>query len=178
MSDATFTSPSLVGLNTKATQLEALQIVREGTTFQYKKLAEEDERIDKKLKLMIKASGRNTHSYFAGTDNGSENDGRRESTNHGNEIAYRGEHRTSDFHQYQHQPTFPDSIKSKFGARSYPVDKDRDISNEFRVGYGNSDTYQYQRQSSLAEGVLQAHKSMDSVQTRSTMLRERRIPTI
>jgi len=118
MRDAIYTSPSLVGLDTKATQLEALQIVREGATFQYKELAKEDERIDKKLKLMIKASGCNTHSYFAGTDNGSKNDGRCESINHGNEIAYRGAHCTGDVHYYQNQPTFSDSSKSEFGARS------------------------------------------------------------
>jgi len=47
MSDATYISLYLVGLSTKATQLEALQIVREGATFQYKELAEEDKRIDK-----------------------------------------------------------------------------------------------------------------------------------
>ena len=137
--------------------------MRQGLTFQYKELAEEDERIDTKLKLIIKASGRNDHIYFAGTDNGSENDDRHESTNHGNKIAYRREHCTGCVHQYQHQPAFPDSSKSEFGARSCPVDKDRDIMNEFRVGYGNGDAYQYQRQSSLTEGVLQAHKSMNSL---------------
>jgi len=115
---------------------------------------------------MIKASGRNNHSYFAGMNNRSENDGRRESTNYGNEIAYRREHRTGDVHQYQHQPTFPDSSKSECGARRYSFDKDHDIRNEFRVGYGNGGAYQYQHQSSLVEGVLQAHKSMDTVQTK------------
>ena len=55
-----------VGLDTKEKQLEALQIVREGTTVQHKELIAEDERIDKKLKQIIKASGRNVSNYFAG----------------------------------------------------------------------------------------------------------------
>ena len=118
MSNATYTSPSLVGLDTKATQLEALQIVQEGEAFQYKELAEEYDLINKKLKLIIKTSGRNTHSYFTGTDNRNENNGRRESKNNGNEITYRREHRTGYVHYYQHQPTFPDSSKIEFGARS------------------------------------------------------------
>jgi len=77
---------------------------------------------------MIKTSGRNTHSYFEDTDNESEHDGRRESTNHGND-AYRGDHRTGDVHHYQHQPNILDSSKSEFDTRSYPVDKDHDIMN-------------------------------------------------
>ena len=42
-----YTAPSLIGLDTKEKQLEALQIVREGATVQYKELVVEDERIDK-----------------------------------------------------------------------------------------------------------------------------------
>ena len=57
-------APSLIGFDTKRTPLEALQIVREGTTVQYKELIAEDERIDTKLKQMIKASGRNVSSYL------------------------------------------------------------------------------------------------------------------
>ena len=66
MNSDDYTSPSLVGLGTKEAQLEVLQVFREGTTFQYKELAAEDERIDKKLKMMMKASGRNAQHYFQG----------------------------------------------------------------------------------------------------------------
>ena len=45
-----YTLPSLIGLDTKEKQLEALQIVREGATAQHKELVAEDERIDIKLK--------------------------------------------------------------------------------------------------------------------------------
>ena len=48
-----YIAPSLIGLDTNEKQLEALQIVREGATAQHKKLAAEDDRIDKKLKQMI-----------------------------------------------------------------------------------------------------------------------------
>ena len=43
-----------------------MQIVREGVTAQHKELVEEDDRIYKKLKKMIKASGRNVGNYFTG----------------------------------------------------------------------------------------------------------------
>ena len=58
-------APSLISFDTKKTSLEALQIVREGTTVQYKELIAEDERIDTKLKQMIKASGRMVDNYFS-----------------------------------------------------------------------------------------------------------------
>ena len=43
-----YTALSLIGLNTKKSQLEALQIVREGATAQYTELVTDDERINKK----------------------------------------------------------------------------------------------------------------------------------
>ena len=67
MSDSAYISPSLVGLDTKKVQLEALQVVQEGATFQFKELADEDERIDKKLKLILRSSGRNPQSNFTGS---------------------------------------------------------------------------------------------------------------
>ena len=67
MSNGAYTSPSLVGVDTTKAQLEALQVVREGTTFQFKELADEDERINKKLKLILRPSGRNLHSNFTGS---------------------------------------------------------------------------------------------------------------
>ena len=66
MDSDVYTAPSLIGLDTKEKQLEALQIVREGTTAQHEELVAENECIDKKLKQMIKASGRNACNYFAG----------------------------------------------------------------------------------------------------------------
>ena len=64
MDSDVYTAPSLIGLDTKEKQLEALQIVREGTTAQHEELVAENECIDKKLKQMIKASGRNVSSYL------------------------------------------------------------------------------------------------------------------
>ena len=43
-----------------------MQIVREGASAQHKELVAEDERIDIKLKKMIKSSGRNVGNYFTG----------------------------------------------------------------------------------------------------------------
>jgi len=43
-----------------------LKIIRKGATTQHKELVAEDERIDKKLKLMINASGLNVSNYFEG----------------------------------------------------------------------------------------------------------------
>jgi len=68
MSQKTHLSPSLIGLDTKQVQLEALQVVREGATFQYKELADEVDRIDIKLKLMPRASGRSSLSHYSGAD--------------------------------------------------------------------------------------------------------------
>ena len=45
-------------------------MVREGTTAQYNELKAEDERIDKKLKGMIRPSGRNTVNFFDGDNDG------------------------------------------------------------------------------------------------------------
>ena len=42
-----YTSPSLIGLDDKKSQLEALQVVREGATVQSKEFTAEDEGIDK-----------------------------------------------------------------------------------------------------------------------------------
>ena len=64
MSSGEYVSPSLVGLDDKKAQLRVLQVVREGATRQYKELNAEDERIDKKLKLTIKASRRSTQSFY------------------------------------------------------------------------------------------------------------------
>ena len=50
MDSDNYTAPSLIGLDTKEKQLEALQLFREGITAQHKKLVAEDGRIDKKLK--------------------------------------------------------------------------------------------------------------------------------
>ena len=78
MSSDDYASPSLVGLDDKNAQLRALQVVREGATCQYKELHAEDERIDTELKLMIKASGRITQSFFVGTAEGYDNASRYE----------------------------------------------------------------------------------------------------
>ena len=67
-SEKTYVSPSLIGLDTKKAQLEALQIMREGATFQYKELADEDDRIDAKLKLILRASRRSSQSHFSGVN--------------------------------------------------------------------------------------------------------------
>ena len=45
-----YIAPSLIGLDTKEKQLEALQTVREGATVQHEELVAEDDRIDNKLK--------------------------------------------------------------------------------------------------------------------------------
>ena len=47
-------------------QLEALQHVRVGVSRHHKELVEEDARMEKKLKTMIRVSERNTQAYFAG----------------------------------------------------------------------------------------------------------------
>ena len=44
--------------------------MREGATAQYNELKAEDERIDKKLKGMIRPSGRNTVNFFDGDNDG------------------------------------------------------------------------------------------------------------
>ena len=61
-----YIAPSLIGLDTKEKQLEALQIVREGATAQHKELVAEDDRIDREFKKMITSSGRNVGNYFTG----------------------------------------------------------------------------------------------------------------
>ena len=48
-------------------------MVREGATRQYKELNSEGEMIDKKLKIMIKVSGRSTQSFLADTARGDDN---------------------------------------------------------------------------------------------------------
>ena len=74
-----YTVPSSIGLGTKEKQLEALQIVWEGASAQHKELVAEDERIDIKLKKMIKSSGRNVGNYFTrGTEDINQPDGRDE----------------------------------------------------------------------------------------------------
>ena len=61
-----YPTPSLVGLDTKQLQLEAYQHARVGASRHHKELVEEDARMEKKLKNMSRASGRNTQAYFAG----------------------------------------------------------------------------------------------------------------
>ena len=76
MNSDDYISPSLVGLDTKEDELEALQVIREGANFQYKELGAEDERIVKKLKLTMKVLGHNAQHYFIGTTDGGHQDGR------------------------------------------------------------------------------------------------------
>jgi len=57
MNSDDYKSPSLVSLDSKEDQLEALEVVRERATLHYKKLMVEDECINKKLKLMNRTSG-------------------------------------------------------------------------------------------------------------------------
>ena len=107
-----YTSPSLIGLDTKEKQLEALQIVREGATAQYTDLVSEDERINKKLKQMIKSLGHNVGNYFiGGTEEIHQPDGRDEvidQTNLGNYFTVGGplisEKNQGSTLQYQMQP--------------------------------------------------------------------------
>jgi len=56
MASREYTTQSLIGLDTKTSQLEALQHVREGATLHHKELTEEDACREKKLKTMIRAS--------------------------------------------------------------------------------------------------------------------------
>ena len=70
MTSDDYKSTSLVGLDSKEAQLEALQVVQEGAILHYKKLMVEDDRIDKKLKLIVRTSSRSAHSFFAGGEYG------------------------------------------------------------------------------------------------------------
>ena len=88
MGSKDYVSPLLIGLDTKKTQLEALQHVREGATLHHKELTEEDTRMEKKLKTMIRASGRNTQSYFSGGDGGNHHPNE---SGQGNDTAIHGQ---------------------------------------------------------------------------------------
>jgi len=68
MSEKTYVSLFLIGLDTNQVQLEALQVVREGAIFQYKELADEDDSINNELKLMLRVFGRSSQIHFAGAD--------------------------------------------------------------------------------------------------------------
>jgi len=112
MSDGTYTSPSLVGLDMKKAQLETLHVVREGATFQFKELAEEDDCINKKLKLMIRLSGRTPQSSFAG---GYENN------------DTRGRHMDIDSNRSQGQNSNFSQGQGSSGSRSYHSEGQRDV---------------------------------------------------
>jgi len=119
MSEKTYVSPSLIGLDTKQAELEALQVVREGGTFQYKELADEDDRIGAKLKLMLRSSGRSSQSYFAGADDvrsGNDYNNERISNaymlNEENDIG-RNNNRGYNYgnvYQYQQQPSLAEGL--------------------------------------------------------------------
>ena len=139
-----YTTPSLVGLNTKRLQLEALQQVREGATRHHKELVEEDLRLDKKLKTMIRAGGRNTQAYFAGSSDNSRNDGQPiMDTTEGNSNHYLLGY--GDVHQYRGTPND--------GRRG-------------NMGTGDGNVYAYGQEPSLAEGVLTKYKGALGVPTK------------
>ena len=130
-----YTTPSLVGLDTKRLQLEALQQVRSGASRHHKELVEEDLRLDKKLRTMMRASGRNNQAHFAGGNEGSRSDEL--------PVASRNEGYGS-VHQYQ-------------GAQ--------DVRGRGDMNGGNGNVYAYGQEPSLAEGVLSKYKGSPSVPT-------------
>ena len=170
MSNSAYTSPSLVGLDTKKAQLESLQVVQEGATFQFKKLSDEDERIDERLKLFLWSSGRNPQSNFTGsyetdvTSIQNSNMSRLHSSEgHGHQDGY------GNMHQYRSQPSLADStLTSEFNRQV-------DYTNYRPQGHnGNSnieiqshgDVNQYHQQPSLVEGVLQEHNGRSGIPTK------------
>ena len=135
ISSKDYTSPSLVGLDNKQSQLEALQIVRAGATRSHRELADEDERMEKKLKVMMRATGRNGQNYYAG--GGSEDVG--------HEYGLRDDSQGcgGNVNQYQGIPN----------------------ENGHREGGGGA-SYEFRRQPSLAEGVIQSYKQHEGIETR------------
>ena len=97
-----YTAPSLIGLDTKENQSQASKIVRKGATAQHKEFVSEDERIDKKLKLIIKASGLNVSNYF---------EGRAEKAHrHSGREGNIGEEKQRSALQYQIQPSLAEGV--------------------------------------------------------------------
>jgi len=133
MSEKTYISPSLIGLDTKQAQLEALQVVREGATFEYKELADEDDSIDAKLKLILRASGRSSQSHFTGADDfrsGEDcNNDRISDTymlNGGNDIGRNNNegYKYGNVYQYQQQPLLVEGVlQAHKGPNNVPTTK-------------------------------------------------------
>ena len=136
ISSKEYTSPSLVGLDNKQSQLEALQIVRAGATRSHRELADEDERMEKKLKVMMRATGRNGQNYFAG---GESEDIRHEYGFQDNRQGCGG-----NVNQYQGTPN----------------------ENGHKEGDRGGAMYEFRRQPSLAEGVIQSYTQHEGVETR------------
>jgi len=157
MTSDDYKSPSLDGLDSKEAQLEALQVVREGATLHYKKLIVEDERINKKLKLIVRISGCSTHSFFAGGEYGKTMN---DQGNAGGKSAAENKryfHRDS-VNQYMYNNNANGYQNIPFSSRGYQNKPMRDSS-----AYEHGTIHQYQRDPSLAAGVLQQHKGTATV---------------
>lgn len=133
-------------------------MAREGATFQFKELVDEDERIDKKLKLILRSSGRNLQSNFTGsyetdvTSIWNSNMSRPHNIeNHGHQDGY------ENMHQYRSQSSLADStLTSEFNWRVdhtnyWPQGHNGNGNREMQ---SHGDVNQYHQQPSLVEGVL------------------------
>ena len=160
-----YQTPSLVNLDSKEDQLEALQVVREGASLQYKNLMVEEERIDIKLKKMVRSSGHNTQSFFAGGDEPDTVSFKCINNRH----IVRNNSRTEEhmdppygnINHYMHND----------GGDGYqilhpPRIEHHNTLHSDRHPYDHGCIRQYRLEPSLAEGVMQAHKPMDGIQTK------------
>ena len=103
----------LVSLNRKEAQLETLQVVWKGATLHYKKNMVEDERINKKLKLMVRTSGRSAHSFFAREEYGNtmNNQGNASGQNTAKDVRY-FHHGSANQYMYSNSPNLYQHIPS------------------------------------------------------------------
>jgi len=156
-SEKTYVLPSLIGLDTKQMQLEEIQVVREGATFQYKELADEDDRIDDKLKRILRASGRSSQSLFSGSDDvrlGEDYNNERISDaymlNGENDIS-RNNNRGYNYdnvYQHQQQPSLTEGVlqahnaphnvptkKNSVIGKDHPFDAEYNFTSRFPVNF-------------------------------------------